>query len=138
MLFRSNGPFTLNSDRKGILEIARKYKSGGNEEYSHNPKSNRKRGRSPSPRGGGHPRVGKKNNRDRSRSRSPVPNKDSKSTGDCLVCGRHHAGKCNYRHHPDANKSNKPWAETDQGKALAALGYEFLPVTKRLSNVSIS
>ena len=36
----------------------------------------------------------------------------------CKGCGRGHIGKCSYSSHPDFNKSDKPWAESEQGKYM--------------------
>jgi hypothetical protein len=45
----------------------------------------------------------------------------------CKVCGRPHLGECNHYSHPDSNRSDLPWAATEQGKKFLKLGYATLP-----------
>ena len=56
----------------------------------------------------------------------PAPSRKD-TDGHCYVCGKKHAGGCRYFNHPQRNKENKPWAESTQGKALKAKGFNSLP-----------
>jgi hypothetical protein len=51
------------------------------------------------------------------------------------MCGRqgHLVTDCLFKEHPDANKSHKPWKESDKGKAWGAKGRDSLPWDKTLS-----
>ena len=40
----------------------------------------------------------------------------------CKGCGRSHLGRCQYTSHPDFNKSDKSWAESENGKKYAKMG----------------
>ena len=46
----------------------------------------------------------------------------------CRGCGRGHLGRCAYTSHPDFNKSDKPWAESENGKKYAKMGIFKLPL----------
>jgi len=46
----------------------------------------------------------------------------------CKGCGRSHLGRCQYTSHPDFNKSDKSWAESENGKKYAKMGIFKLPL----------
>ena len=55
-------------------------------------------------------------------------------------CGRKHDGKCNLEGHPNFNRSNLPWADSEMGKAFRELkgGQRFdkLPDNRQLNYLS--
>ena len=55
------------------------------------------------------------------------------SSDHCKVCGREHGGPCRLAKHPDANNSDKNWADSEKGKRWKAKGSDVLSA-KRLLN----
>ena len=55
--------------------------------------------------------------------------------GLCAMCGvgGHQSRVCPRNNHPDANRANMPWKDSEKGKAWAAKGAASLPATRTLS-----
>jgi len=81
-------------------------------------------------------KLRKKEEKKRDKARHATSN-DTKSrpTGstNCRVCGKPHLGQCRLSNHPDANLTDKPWAESDMGKRWKAKGYDSLSGTQTLA-----
>src|SRR5690606_2551064 len=80
----------------------------------------------------------------RMRRREEKPNKhtedredgeesEDRDTSQCRVCGRDHGGTCRLANHPDANKSDRDWKDSEKGKKWRAKGEHVLP-PRRLLN----
>ena len=91
---------------------------------------------------------GYENNRSRKRDSGGQEKSKPKSTSGanqkCKVCGRNHAGDCTRTNHPDANKADVPWDQSESGKRFAAhkdrdgKPIEALPWNKRISKTDPS
>ena len=72
------------------------------------------------------------------RSEKTRANRDNGDEGDksstqCKVCGREHGGQCRLAKHPDANNSDKDWADSEKGKRWKAKGMDVLSSKRLLS-----
>ena len=96
----------------------------------------RVRDRKPTPKPDGYKRKDQRDNN----APSKKPKTDQRAgegAESCKGCGRFHKGDCEMRNHPNWNKSSKPWAESEMGKAFLALkegeSWTKLPVKFQLS-----